>query len=192
MPKIALFYGRKYPRLPLTPLHHPIAYFISKLDKRLSLPGLIVGCMFPDLENPFILLVLGNKIPHRLILHSLIGSATLGTLLALAVTVWLYPPLVSRLFHVDKTKVKNRCKLSVALVFSVFVGNISHVLLDVTNHPYNPIFWPFQSATATPSPIYFALGTPLGSLWMQIIMAALLVALIVVNRKNLFEELLVG
>jgi membrane-bound metal-dependent hydrolase YbcI (DUF457 family) len=178
--------------LPLTPLHHPIAYFIYKLDKRLSLPGLVVGCMFPDLEIPTIMLLFGTRIPNRMILHSLLGSATLGTFLALIVTIRIYPPLVSYIFHVDKKKVESKCKLSFAVVFSVFVGNLSHVLLDVTNHPYNPVFWPFLPATATPSPIYFVLGNPLGSLWMQIIMGVLLAALIVVKRKNLFEELLVG
>jgi hypothetical protein len=178
--------------LPLTPLHYPIAYFIYKLDTRLSLPGLIVGCMFPDLEIPFMALLFGSQVPNRMVLHSLLGSATLGTFLAVIFTVQVYPPLVSRLFHVDREKVESKCRLSFALVFSVFVGIISHVLLDVTNHPYNPVFWPFLSATATPSPIYFALGYPLGSLWIQIIMAVLLVALIVVKRKNLFEELLVG
>jgi len=178
--------------LPLTPLHHPIAYFIYKLDKRLSLPGLIVGCMFPDLEIPVIVLLLGTQVPNRMILHSLLGSATLGTFLALIVTIRFYPPLVSHLFHVDKKKVESKCKLSVTLVFSVFIGNLSHVLLDVTNHLYNPVFWPFLPATATTNPIYCTLGNPLGSLWMQIIMAVLLAALIVVKRRNLFEELLVG
>ena len=178
--------------MPLTPLHHPIAYFIYKLDKRLSLPGLIVGCMFPDLEIPFIVLLSETQVLNRMVLHSLLGSATIGTLLALIVTVQVYPPVVSRLFNVDKTRVKSKCKLSFALVLSVFVGNVSHVLLDVTNHPYNPLFWPFLPATATPSPIYFALGNPFGSFLMQIVMAVLLAALIVINRKNLFEELLVG
>ena len=178
--------------MPLTPLHYPIAYFIYKLDKRLSLPGLVVGCMFPDLEIPVMALLFGTQIPNRLILHSLLGSATIGTLLALIVTIRVYPPMVSRLFHVDKKKVESKCKISFAVVFSVFVGNLSHVLLDVTNHPYNPVFWPFLPATATPSPIYFALGNPLGYLWMQIIMGVLLAALIVIKRKNLFEELLVG
>jgi membrane-bound metal-dependent hydrolase YbcI (DUF457 family) len=148
--------------------------------------------MFPDLEIPFIVLLFGTQVPNRMILHSLLGSATLGTFLALIVTLQVYPSLVSRLFHVDKKKVESKCKLSFAVVFSVFVGILSHVLLDVTNHPYNPVFWPFLPATATPSPIYFALGNPLGSLWMQIIMAVLLAALIVIKRKNLFEELLVG
>jgi membrane-bound metal-dependent hydrolase YbcI (DUF457 family) len=148
--------------------------------------------MFPDLEIPFIVLLFGTQVPNRMILHSLLGSATIGTFLAVIFTIRVYPPLVSRLFHVDKEKVKSKCKLSFALVFSVLVGNISHVLLDVTNHPYNPIFWPFRSAISTTSPIYFALGYPFGSLWMQIIMGVLLVALIVIKRKNLFEELLVG
>jgi len=178
--------------LPLTPFHHPIAYFIYKIDKRLSLPGLIVGCMFPDLEIPFIVMLFGTQIPNRMILHSLLGSATIGTFLAVIVTIQLYPYLVSSLFHIDKKKVENKCKLSLVVVFSVFVGNLSHVLLDITNHPYNPVFWPFRSAIATTSPIYFALGAPLGSLWMQIIMGVLLVGLILVKRKNHFEELLVG
>jgi len=118
--------------------------------------------MFPDLEIPAIMLLFGTRIPNRMILHSLLGSATLGTFLALIVTVLVYPPLVSYIFHVDKKKVESKCKLSFAVIFSVFVGNLSHVLLDVTNHPYTPAFWPFLPATATPSPIYFALGNPLG------------------------------
>ncbi|PVX24969.1 MAG: hypothetical protein CW691_05940 [Candidatus Bathyarchaeum sp.] len=178
--------------MPLTPLHHPLAYFIYKLHKQLSLPGLIVGCMFPDLEIPCMVLFFGTQGPNRMVLHSILGAATIGTFLAVIVTVRIYPYIVSRLFHVDKQRVENKCKLSFALVFSVFVGILSHVLLDVTNHPYNPVFWPFSSATATQSPIYFAVGDPFGYLWIQIIMSALLVALIVVKRKNLFEELLVG
>ena len=178
--------------MPLTPLHHPIAYFIYKLDKRLSLPGLIVGCMFPDLEIPFIVLLLGTQGPNRMVLHSLLGSASIGTFLALIVTVRVYPYLISRLFHVNRKKIESKCRLSFVLVFSVFVGNLSHVLLDLTNHPYNPLFWPFLPATATSSPIYFALGNPLGYLWIQIILAVILAALIVIKRKNIFEELLIG
>ena len=178
--------------MPVTPLHHPVAYFIYMLNKGLSLPGLIVGAMFPDLEIPFIVLLFGPQVPHRMVLHSLLGSATIGTLLALIFTVLVYPSLVSRLFHVDKKKVESKCKFSFVVVFSVFVGNLSHVLLDITNHPYNPLFWPFIPITATPSPIYFAFGAPLGSYWIQIVMAAILGVLILVKRKNLFEDLLVG
>ncbi len=178
--------------MPLTLFHYPIAYFLYKLDKRLSLPGLVVGCMFPDLEIPIIILLFGSRIPNRLVLHSLLGSATIGTFLAIIITIQVYPSLVSYFFRVDKKKIEHKCKLSFTLAFSVFVGIISHVLLDVTNHPYNPLFWPFLPINATPSPFYFALGEPLGSLWMQGIMGSILLALIVIKRKNLFEELLVG
>jgi hypothetical protein len=148
--------------------------------------------MFPDIEIPFMVLLFGTQVPNHMVLHSLLGSATIGTFLALIVTVQVYPPLVSRLFHVDKKRVESKCKLSFAVFFSVLVGNLSHVLLDVTNHLYSPVFWPFLPATAASNPLYFALGDTLGYLWVQIIMAALLAALIIIKRKNLFEELLVG
>ena len=146
--------------MPLTPLHYPIAYFLYKLYKRLSLPGLVVGCMFPDLEIPAIMLLFGTRIPNRLILHSLLGSATIGTFLAIIVTIRVYPFHVSYIFHVDKEKVERKCKLSFAMVFSVFVGNLLHVLLDVTNHAYNPVFWPFLPAIATTQPHLFRSWRP--------------------------------
>ena len=178
--------------MPLTFLHHPIAYFIYKINTKLSLPGLIVGSMFPDLEISFITLLDGAQGPNRMILHSLLGSATIGTFLAIVFTVRVYPYLINRLFNVEKKKIEGKCRLSPTVVFSVFVGNISHVLLDVLNHPYNPVFWPFRSAIATPNSIYFALGDPLGYLWLQIIMSILLLGLIFINQTNLFEKLLVG
>jgi membrane-bound metal-dependent hydrolase YbcI (DUF457 family) len=178
--------------LPLTPLHYPVAYFLSKLDKRLSLPALAVGSMLPDLEIPVLLLLFGDQIPHRLVLHSLFGTATIGAFLAITFTIWVYPSLVSALFGVEKKQVAQKCQLSLTLAISAFVGAISHVLLDVTNHPYNPVFWPFLTANATPSPFYFALGEPLGSLWIQGIMGAILTAIVIFERKHLFNGLLVG
>lgn len=147
--------------------------------------------MFPDLEIPFIVLFLGTEVPNRLVLHSVFGAATIGTFLAVIFTVKIYPNLVSSLFHVNEERLKNKCKLSLGLIVSVLIGIISHVLLDITNHPYNPLFWPFSS-TFVNSPIYFVLGTPIGSLYMHVIMGVLLVGLIIVYRKNLFEKLLVG
>jgi membrane-bound metal-dependent hydrolase YbcI (DUF457 family) len=148
--------------------------------------------MFPDLEIPFMVLIFGIQGPNRMILHSLLGSATMGTLLAVIFTVRVYPYLTSRIFNVNKEEVESKCKLSLVTVISVFVGLISHVLLDTSNHPYNPVFWPFLSATVITSPIYFAFGNPFDYLWMQIIMGALLIGLIILKRKNLFQDLFVG
>lgn len=162
MPKTCSISNLEMPHLPVTFLHHPVAYFIYKIYSRYSLLGLIAGSMFPDLENPFIMLLSGTQVPNRMGLLSILGSVTIGTFLAVIVTVCVYPVLVSRIFRVDKKRLESKCKLSFSLVFSVLVGNLSHVLLDVTNHPYNPLFWPFIPTTATPSPLYFALGAPLG------------------------------
>lgn len=151
-----------------------------------------MGCMFPDFEIPFMVLFFGIQGPNRMILHSLLGSAIVGTLLAVIFTVRIYPYLMNRLFNVNKKGVESKCKLSPVIVISVFVGLISHVLLDTLNHPYNPVFWPFLSATLTPSPIYFAFGNPFGYLWVQLIMGSLLIGLIFFKRKNLFQDLLVS
>jgi membrane-bound metal-dependent hydrolase YbcI (DUF457 family) len=118
--------------------------------------------MFTDLEIPFMVLFLGTQVPNRMVLHSLLGSVTIGTFLAVILTVRFYPFIVNRLFHVDEEKVESKYKFSFTLVFSVLIGNLSHVLLDVTNHPHNPFFWPFRSAIATPSPSISLLGTPWG------------------------------
>ena len=178
--------------MPLTPLHYPIAYFIHKLGGNLNLPGFIVGSMIPDFEIPFMVLFFGVEGPNRLVLHSLLGSATLGTMFALISTIKFYPSLVSSFFRVDKEKVRSRCKLSSGLVISVLIGAISHVLLDFTNHLYNPILWPFLKAELTLSPIYLLIGSQFAYFWIQVVMGTLLILIIIVERKNLAENLLVG
>lgn len=178
--------------MPLTPLHYPIAYFFHKLSGNFSLPGLIVGSMIPDLEIPFIVLIFGIDGPNRLVLHSLLGSATLGTILATIITTKFYPFLVCYFIRVDKRKVESKCKLSLALVLSVFLGAISHMLLDFTNHLYNPILWPFLEAEMTVSPIFELLGEQFAYLWIQVIMGILLLVIIYIERKNIAESILVG
>jgi hypothetical protein len=66
------------------------------------------------------------------------------------------------------------------------------VLLDFTNHLNNPILWPFLDAEMIPSPTYLLLGEQFGYLWIQVIMGALLLVIIFIERKNLAESLLVG
>jgi membrane-bound metal-dependent hydrolase YbcI (DUF457 family) len=137
-------------------------------------------------------LIFGIDGPNRLVLHSLLGSATLGTMLAIIITIKFYPFLVSYLFGVDKVKVESKCKLSFALFFSVFIGTISHVLLDFTNHYYNPILWPFLEAEMTISPILVILGEQFGDLWMQVIMGILLLVIFFIERKNIAENVMIG
>jgi len=169
-----------------------LAYIIYKLGGKLSLPGLVVGSMLPDLEIPFMVLLLGTQVPNRMVLHSLLGAVTVGTTSALAITVWIYPRLTSTIFPIDKLKVKEKCRLSIGLVFSCLLGVLSHVLLDVTNHAYNPVFWPFLTINETPSPITpFLGGAEIASLLVHTLMAVLFVGLFVNKRENFWEHVLV-
>ena len=179
--------------MPVTPFHYPVAYLIKKFGGNLSLPALIVGSMVPDLEIPFIVLFLGTEVPHRLVLHSLLGAATFGTILSVAITVLVYPWLTNVMFRINKRKVKDKCRFTLWLVFSCVLGCISHVLLDVVNHAYNPVFWPFLALNETPSPIVPVLGGELtASLVVHALMATLFIGLFANKRRNFWEQLLVG
>ena len=145
--------------------------------------------MVPDLEIPTIILLFGDKIPDHLVLHSLLGAATIGTVLSILVTILVYPPLISGLFRIEKSKIERKCRLSAMLVFSAFLGNISHVMLDVTVHIENAIFWPFL--VNIQSPVVSALGAQNAALMIHALMGATFLMLLTRNRKRLFEGLLV-
>jgi membrane-bound metal-dependent hydrolase YbcI (DUF457 family) len=180
--------------LPVTPLHYPLAKIIHIISGKasLSLPALFVGAMVPDLEVPFLYFLSGAWEQDRLVLHSFLGGLTIGTLLAVALTVFLYPTLVSAVFPVDKTLVKQKCRFSKLLVVSCLFGVLSHVLLDVANHIYNPIFWPFLSLMQTPSPVVVFLG---GKEMASIIVHGsmlVIVAILLFKERGDWNKALVG
>jgi hypothetical protein len=71
------------------------------------------------------------------------------------------------------------------------LGNISHVLLDLVNHDFNTLLWPF--IYLIPSPISFALGgAQTASLIVHLILGIAMIIIVIQNRKNLWENLLVG
>ena len=180
--------------MPITPFHYPVAYIIYKIRKaKLSLPALIVGAMLPDLEIPIMFLLFGPQEPERMVLHSLIGGMTVGTIIGVAITVIIYPQLTSAIFPINKLRVKEKCRLSLGLVISCLIGVLSHVLLDVTNHLYNPIFWPFLTLYQTPSSIVPILGGEgIASLLMHGVMAILFVGLFFNKRESFWDQLLIG
>jgi membrane-bound metal-dependent hydrolase YbcI (DUF457 family) len=128
--------------MPATPLHCSIAYLVNRLKPQLSLPALLVSVMVPDLEIPFTYLMTGG-LQHRLVLHSFLGAATLGTFLSVLLTVFLYPSIVSFLFKLNKEKVEEKCRFSGTLVVLSFVGILSHVVIDSLHHEFNPVLYPF-------------------------------------------------
>jgi hypothetical protein len=115
----------------------------------------------------------------------LLGAATAGTAIPAAITVLIYPKITSAIFPIDKHKVKEKCRLTPWLAFSCLLGVLSHMLLDVTNHAYNPVFWPFLAAQETPSPIVPLLGgEATASLLIHALMVALFVGLVVCHQTQ--------
>ena len=156
----------------LTPLHYVHAYVVHKISRRkLSLPGLIVGCAIPDIENP-ILYSIGFKPPYnRLILHSLIGSLLFSWIIGLAIL-----PLY-RLFIERFLKRKFTHKYSIFnYVFSVFISAEIHLIIDAFHHQYNPLLWPITHENIN-SLILFN-NWILASIIMQTIFALALILII--------------
>ena len=173
---------------------------MSKLNKKLILPGLIVGSFIPDIEVPILLIFFHGVLPDHLILHSLVGALTIGTIISIFITVIFYPVLTSLIFHLDRTKVKKVCRLTPSLVLSCMLGNLFHILLDIPMHPFNPIFWPFIDPYDIVGPLVLAfaidgdigLGFLYANILTSIIMGGLMITILVKSRKNLWEQILVG
>ena len=127
--------------MPLTPLHYCVAYMIGKWKPSLSLPALIVSSMMPDLDVLICLLI--GDLQRRGVLHSFLGSATIGTALSVLFTVYAYPVVVSGTLGMEKRMVEERCRFSKRLVLACFVGSLLHVLVDSLHHEYNPALYPF-------------------------------------------------
>jgi len=134
--------------MPLTPLHYPLAYVIKKAGDRagleLDMAGLALGSFTPDLECLFFISArLLGLLPmldppfagDRLVLHSILGSITLGALISMAFTLALY-----RIFNRGPKRPQLR-----HLYLSCALGNLSHVLIDAIHHTYNPLLFPFTA-----------------------------------------------
>ena len=104
--------------MPFTPLHAVVAYLLNRWQRKLSLPALIVGTMVSDLEIPFVWLVTGG-LYGRLVLHSLLGAAVLGTLVAVLLTLFAYPTVVSSVFRLIRRKLKRNVVSPVCLCSTV-------------------------------------------------------------------------
>ncbi len=172
--------------MPYTLLHYPLAYLMHRLNGGLSFPGLIVGSMLPDFEIPVIVVFYPNTyFLNRLVLHSLLGAVTVGALLSVLFTVLVYPAILRGVFRAKREAVKAQTSLSVNLVVSCMLGGVSHVLLDLFTHQYNPVFWPLQATTFSP------VASVQSALIVNVLFAFLCLAPLIMHRRNIVQELLI-
>ncbi|MFQ5831561.1 MAG: DUF4184 family protein [Candidatus Thorarchaeota archaeon] len=171
--------------MPVTPLHYPVGFALSKSSKRLSLPGLVVGSFIPDLEVP-IMWFLFPSLPDHLVLHSLLGVGTLGTLAAVLITRFLYAPIISTIFKVDRNQLKEACRLTPALVLSCMIGAVLHLILDIPMHPYNPVLWPWVNPGQVVGFLFVLYGFEVANLILNVIMG---IAGLLILLKSLSDDL---
>ncbi|MFW9958615.1 MAG: DUF4184 family protein [Candidatus Odinarchaeota archaeon] len=157
-------------KMPVTPLHYPFAFLVSKLDRHLLLPGLIVGSVIPDIEVPFMWMFFANLSDH-LLLHSLVGALTIGTILAMVVTRFLYSPIISFIFKIERDDLNQVCKITPWLGISCILGVMSHLLLDYPMHWYNPILWPWLNPYDIVGPLVL-LFMPTADIWTAYLIAS--------------------
>ncbi|MGY5852288.1 MAG: DUF4184 family protein [Candidatus Thorarchaeota archaeon] len=186
--------------MPFTIFHYPLAWGLSRVDKRLSLPALIVGAVMPDIEVPFLIMFFRGILPDHYILHSLIGSLTIGLLLTVIVTRYIYPVVISVIFGVNREALDGACRVTPVMILSCVIGLVSHLLLDYPMHPYSQIFWPFIDARLLVGPLvlFFAQGPTMrqgfitANMFTTAVMAIWWIAIFIVIRKNVWEEHWVG
>ena len=186
--------------MPFTPMHYPVGYGLSRVNRRLSFPGLIVGSVIPDVEV-LVLRFFFPNLPDHLVLHSLVGVLTLGTLIAVIVTRFLYPPIISGLFGVDRERLDDACKITPSLVLSCMLGALFHVIFDIPMHWFNPVFWPWVDPFDIVGPLVllFAfegdiqLGYLKANLFVNMVMIIFWsIILIRTSRENFWEQIWLG
>ena len=186
--------------MPVTPLHYPYAWLISRLDKRLPLPALVIGSVVPDIEVPILQVFFNGVLPDHYILHSLIGSLSIGLLITLITLRYIYPYLMSTIFDLDKAEMVERCQITRYAVIAAIFGILSHLIVDYPMHPYSQIFWPFIDAHLLIGPLvaFFAVGHSISygfiiaNLLTSLISIGLWIAIAYYIRNDLWSRMWIG
>ena len=188
--------------MPFTLFHYPFGYGISRLNKRFSLPALLVGAVIPDIEVPFLFLFFQGVLPDHFILHSLVGALSIGLVLAVIITRFVYPPMIGAIFKLDRNDLDEKCGFTPIMILSAAIGVLSHLAVDILHHWYNPILWPWVDPFALVGPfcIYFAnlLGTDIltgyfiANTLTHVVMITVFVAIILHVKENRWQRLWIG
>jgi len=108
------------------------------------------GAMIPDIELVFLMLL---GVPHadaRGAMHSLLGALTIDILIVLIIAYFLVPPIgrwfkkhIKHDWHIFAGIDVTRAPTNPAwALLSAGIGTVSHVILDIFTHDFNPVFWP--------------------------------------------------
>ena len=179
--------------MPAIFLHSFFAYLINRWKPQFSLPPLLVGSMLPDIEV-IPIYYLTNGTIDRLILHSIIGAFTIGTILSVGIVLFIYPSIVSHFFKIDINDIKKKCCFSITLIGLCMIGNLSHVLVDATTHEYNPLAYPISSESI--DFLRISTNRNFDNIVLTVVLSIILLGIVIVSmrkgRKGFWKQMLVG
>jgi len=140
--------------MPVLFLHWPTVWpFFKWRPAAFNFFALSIGAIIPDLECPFLFPFVVDRWHARLVMHSLLGAFTVDFLLSVALTLWLVPPVLKwldgrtakkRYFTFAGVDLRQHRTSTAVVASSALLGSVSHVLVDVLHHPYNPLTFPFS------------------------------------------------
>jgi hypothetical protein len=140
--------------MPVLILHWPTVWpFFKWKPAAFNFFALSIGAIIPDLECPFLFPFVADRWHARSVMHSLLGAFTIDLFLSVALTLWLVPFVLKwseariankRLFTFAGVDLRTHKTGMAALAGSALLGSVSHVLVDVLHHPYNPLTFPFS------------------------------------------------
>jgi hypothetical protein len=141
--------------MPFTAFHASPVWIIYLLKpKKFDWIGLTVGAIIPDFLEPLMITIFVKQYWEvRIWTHSLLGAITVMTLFAAFLAIYIVPKLLGYLTEKYKDKrfhtfagidiLKERGS-NFVILYSAFIGTLSHIILDLFFHTRNPILHPHR------------------------------------------------
>lgn len=145
--------------MPATPFHAVVAWLpYLRWPRAFSFWALTLGAMVPDLEVPVALVLTGDIHVARGPMHSVVGVLTLNAAIAVLAVWFLVPPAIRwarrrwpnpRLWRFAGQDLLRDPRDAATLYTCAALGGLTHILVDVPTHAYNPVWWPWQTGPLT-------------------------------------------
>ena len=164
--------------MPLTPFHASVPWLAYvRRPAAFSFWALTLGAMMPDLEVLPLFALSPDIYAARGPMHSLVGALTFDAALTVLAVIVLFPPAIrwferrwpgSDVFRFAGQDLRSDPRGLLTLYGSAVLGGLTHVLVDLPTHRYNPLLWPWQAGPLTLVPFADELWWDLvtGALWL--------------------------
>lgn len=145
--------------MPATPLHALVPWLpYARWPGAFSFWAVTIGAMVSDLEVPPLLALGGDVYLARGPMHSVVGVLTVNAALTILAVYVLVPPAmrwVERrwpgrgLLRFAGQDLRADPRGLGTVYASAAFGGLTHALVDLPTHAFNPLWWPWQTSPLT-------------------------------------------